>query len=194
MKFVILFAVGLLAPLGAFLFASFVVPCRTLLERTARPALGAGAFLAVLGLPATAIAGTPGATTSADLSQVWLVIISVATPVLAFFASTLAKTIGAHLKIKSGSAAQDDLDQALEHGVNLVLDALGSVAAHNEKVKLPAGALSTAAQMVLKLAPAAASYLGVTEQDVVSMITGRIGRLFAQPAAPASIADATAKS
>ena len=194
MKLITLFALVLLAPLGAFLFARFVVPHCWLLERPARPALASGAFLAVLGLPATAMAGTPGATASADLSQAWLVIISIATPVLAFFASSLAKTIGAHLKIKSGSAAQDDLDQALEHGVNLVLDALGSVAAHNEKVTRPAGALSTAAQMVLKLAPAAAGYLGVTEQDVVSMITGRIGRLFAQPAAPASIADATAKS
>ncbi|GEM_PF-3369533 len=123
-----------------------------------------------------------------DLSTVWAIIIAIVTPVLTFAASALAHAVAARLHIQSGSAAADDLDQALEHGVNLVIAALGSLATHNVGVNLPAGPVGNAVALVLKLAPAAVKSLGITESEVTQLLIVKISLLLGQPApvAPAA--------
>ncbi len=123
-----------------------------------------------------------------DLSTVWAIIIAIVTPVLTFSASALARAVAARLHIQSGSAAADDLDQALEHGVNLVIAALGSLATHNVGVTLPPGPVANAVVLVLKLAPAAVQSLGVTEGEVTQLLTAKISLLLGQSAPAAQAA------
>lgn len=143
------------------------------------PACVAALLLSVLA-PALALADT-GAATRADLSTIWPVVLTIAGAVIAYSAKTAGSAISARLKIQSGSAAADDLDQALEHGANLLLNFLGSFAAHNEAVALPAGVVAQAIQLVLKLAPAAIGSLGISEAEVTQMLTGKIGKALGQP-------------
>lgn len=172
----------ILALVGAIFFAPHV-PMR--LRRFGERIRPSAAFAAVLFLfiisPRLALAAVTGATTSTDLTNVWLVVVAIATPVLTYAATAAGHAIAVRLKIQAGSAAADDLDQALEHGVNLALTALGSFAAHNSAVTLPAGPVANAVQLVLKLAPAAVSSLGINEAEVTQMLIGRIGKLLGQP-------------
>lgn len=112
-----------------------------------------------------------------DLTTVWAIVIAVATPVLTFATSAVAHAVAARLHIQSGSAAADDLDQALEHGVNLVLAALGSVAVHNGSVTLPQGPMANAVVLILKLAPAAVKSLGITADEVTQLLDAKVSRL-----------------
>jgi hypothetical protein len=108
-----------------------------------------------------------------DLSAVWQIVGALAAATATAGVPVLIAVLNKHLGVKAGSQAADDLDQALEHGVALVLDTVSSIAAHNETVTVPVGAFGSAAALVAKLAPAAVSYLGITPAEIESLISAK---------------------
>ena len=111
-----------------------------------------------------------------DLSNVWSILITIATPVAIYFAASLAKTIESRLKIQSGSTAADDLDQALMHGVDIGLQLLKDLAVKDSHVVIPPGTLSNVVSLVIKLAPAAVKSLGITEEEVEKILIAKISK------------------
>jgi hypothetical protein len=123
-----------------------------------------------------------------NLSAIWQIVLSLAGAAVAAGVPVGLSWLHARLKLQGGSQAADDLDQALEHGVALVMDTLSSVAQHNEAVTVPVGAFSTAAAMVAKLAPAAISYLGITPAEIQSLISAKFAATVKKPVTTAPAA------
>jgi hypothetical protein len=178
--------------LGALLLALMVaLLVRDLFFFTAllRPA-GRGclrlALAVIVGLlalsPHLALAATGAPTQSIALSDIWQITLSLACAAFAAGVPILISLANKHLKLTAGSQAANDLDQALEHGAALVLDFLKSLAAHNQALTLPSGALASAAALVAKLAPAAIAELGITPDEIASLITARVGARTNAPA------------
>jgi hypothetical protein len=124
---------------------------------------------------------------NADLSTVWPLVLSASAAVLTTFGSKALLAIEARLKIQNGSAAADDLDQAMAHGEVLLMDGMKSLAAHNANVTVSAVPLANAVALVQKLAPAAETALGITPQEIESILLARIGVKISAPAAPAEV-------
>jgi hypothetical protein len=118
-----------------------------------------------------------------DLAPLWNWALSFAIAALAFYGRRALIAIESRLNIQSGSAAADDLDQALVHGEAFLLNGLKALAASTSTVTISAGPLANAVALVQKLAPAAEAALGVTPADIENILLARIGVKVAPAAA-----------
>ena len=98
--------------------------------------------------------------------------------------------VNSYLHLQAGSQAADDLDQALQHVISMVYS---DIEAYQNRLSLttaasgvPSGSVNSvvttaksvavynAANMVLKLAPAAKTRLGLNTNDIVALINSKI--------------------
>ena len=110
---------------------------------------------------------------SLDLTNLWSFINTAAAPAGVIVFGWAVSEVRTFLRVKSGSQAQDDLDQAMQHGENLLVDWFKSVESHNGHVVVPSGTLFDVANKVLDLAPAAESLLGITPEAVGALLQAR---------------------
>ncbi|MDE2342904.1 MAG: hypothetical protein KGL63_05845 [Betaproteobacteria bacterium] len=116
-----------------------------------------------------------------SLADIWTSAIAVTGAVLAYAVPAVSNALSARLKLQAGSAAADDLDQALQHGEGLLLDAMQIWSTHNQSVAIKSGPLANAVSLVLKLAPSAASILGITDEEVEQILISRVSKILGQP-------------
>jgi hypothetical protein len=83
-----------------------------------------------------------------------------------------SKQLNAWLVQHGWSAAQDALDQALEHVPGLVTSELAIIAAHNETVMLPQ-VISKVAALVAAMAPASVATLKLDQPRMEAIVSGR---------------------
>jgi hypothetical protein len=112
-----------------------------------------------------------------DLSTVWHVVAIIVGAVMSYAIPVITTKAVAFLHLKAGSQAADDIDQALEHALGLVIDGVNVLAANYSTVAIKNQVLAQAADMVIKLAPAAADHLNLTTADVITLITAKLAKL-----------------
>ncbi len=110
---------------------------------------------------------------SLNLAPVFSYTNAVLGPVALGLGAWIIKSASSYLKLKNGSAAADDLDQALQHGENLIVDWFLSMESHNRTIRVPDDVLAQTAQKVLVLAPAAISHLGATPATLAPILQAR---------------------
>ncbi|HVE20666.1 MAG TPA: hypothetical protein VNC39_01705 [Acidocella sp.] len=177
--FFLMLTLGMLALALTFTPATRRLVSTVAIFRPGRVGLASLAFGAVLGAilfsPRLALAATGAPAQVVDLTQLWGWVLSVAIAVITFYGRRALVAIESRLSIQSGSAAADDLDQALVHGEAFLMNGLKALAASTSTVTIAAGPLANAVSLVQKLAPAAEDALGVTPADIEAMLLARIG-------------------
>ena len=123
-----------------------------------------------------------------DLTPLWNWVLSFAIAALAYYGRRALIAVESRLNIQSGSAAADDLDQALVHGEAFLLNGLKALAESTSTVTISAGPLANAVALVQKLAPAAEAALGIMPADIENILLARIGvKVPAVAVVPASV-------
>ena len=105
---------------------------------------------------------------------------------LAITAATpfVLKYVNTWLTQHNASQAQDDLDQALTHGLGIVLDIIKSrsdtkmaTAPGTTAANVKDDAVHNAADLVMKLAPGAIRHLNISHDDVINLINARLANI-----------------
>jgi hypothetical protein len=109
-----------------------------------------------------------------NLANVWSFINTAVAPAAVLVSGWAISEASKFLKIKAGSQAQDDLDQAISHGEALLVDWYKSAENHNKSVVVPDDKLGEIANRVLDLAPAAENILGVTPEDLAPLLQAKL--------------------
>lgn len=109
-----------------------------------------------------------------DLTPVWQLLDPAIAAVAVIIGGKMVSVISTFLHIKNNSVAQDDLDQALEHGGALAIDWYKSLESHNGHVEIPANKLDQIVAHVLSLAPTAETVLGVTPDTVAALVQSKL--------------------
>jgi hypothetical protein len=111
--------------------------------------------------------------THTSIATFWTLFLPTALAVIAAIGTWATSTLAGKLKFDKGSQALDDFDQAMAHGVALLEDTLQGFAAHNSTVSIP-NTLSGAVQLVLSLAPAVESALGITPESIAQLLVAKL--------------------
>ncbi|HTJ89049.1 MAG TPA: hypothetical protein VL356_02565 [Acidocella sp.] len=179
MDFLLTLILGAIALVFALLLVRLLFQCLLAGGRYGCFAMRAVACLALAALavlsPGLALAATSAPAQTVDLTPIWSWALSLAIAVSAFYGRRALIAIEGRLRIQSGSAAADDLDQALVHGEAFLIAGLKALAASTSTVTIAAGPLANAVALVRKLAPAAEVALGVTPADIEAILLARIG-------------------
>lgn len=109
-----------------------------------------------------------------NLANAWSFINTAVAPGAVIVVGWGVSEISKFLKIKAGSQAQTDLNQALSHGEALLIDWYKSLEDHNKTVVVPNDKLAEIANRVLDLAPAAEKLLGMTPEDLAPLLQAKL--------------------